>query len=105
MSVISHLLYDEQQSAAYRKEAEGIVSRLSGFTSSEASAKGLSRAYHIAVTETLRRLTLYDLQHETAVSSQLRSGSVKIAVPDERRRLAQAAARNALQQNGWYSVL
>lgn len=102
MSIISHLLYDEQQSATYQREAEGIVYSLSGFTFLEADAKGLGRIYRMAVTEALRRLTLYDLSHESVSASQHCQGrSVKIAVPSERRSIAVSGAGVILRKNGW----
>lgn len=102
MSIISHLLYDEQQSATYQKEAEGIVCRLSGISISEAEALGKGRIYHMAVTEVLRHLTLYDLYHDPATTPEIHSRRpIRRAIPEERLQDARLAAHEVLSKNGW----
>lgn len=95
MSIISHLLYDEQQSATYQKEAESIVSSLSGFSFQEAEERGCGNIYRIAVTEALRWLTLYDLSHPVAPARTASS---------ERCDQARRGADSILRKYGWQTA-
>lgn len=91
MSIISHLLYDEQQSATYHREAEDIVSHICGVSFSEAEELGLGRAYRMALTEVLRRLTLYDLYHQPILPT---------LTSEERYCVAARGAEEVLLKNG-----
>ncbi len=93
MSIISHLLYDEQQSATYQQEAESILCLISGFTVCEADAQGCGRIYRMAMTEVLRNLTLFDLYHEPVLA--------RTTLSEERQHLAARAAGDFLRKNGW----
>ena len=101
MSIMSHLLYDEQQSALYRREAEAIIYDLSGLTAAEAESLGMGRAYRMALTEALRCLTLYDLCHQVSTIPVSSCRGVRIAQPEERRSHAAEGAGDILRKNGW----
>lgn len=92
MSIISHLLYDEQKSATYQNEAESILYQLSGASLSDAEALGRGRSYRMALTEILRHLTLFDLYYDPALFRGL---------SNERCRIAARAAGEILRKNGW----
>lgn len=103
MSIIAHMLYDENKARSYRQEAERIIYDMTGKTHKDAQQAGTSQQYQKAVIAAVRGLTLYDLYHEPAAVPRVKNHPVKGTVPSERSQSARDGAREILRDMGWVS--